>query len=65
MCMLRPSIFGWFSMTATSFQIVRQALENAQTLFGMRHLTTAEHDRDLDLRPCLSRKRSTCFFFVV
>ena len=51
MCMLRPSIFGWFSMTATSFR--SSALENAQTLFGMRHLTTAEHDRDLDLRPCL------------
>ena len=34
-------------------KIVRQTLQNAQTLFRVRHFATAEHDGDLNLGTCL------------
>ena len=49
MCMLRPSIFGWLSMTAMSFRSSARALQDGQALFRMGHLAAAEHDGDLDL----------------
>ena len=47
--MLRPSRFGRCSMLATRLELLGEAVEDHLAALGVRDLTAAEHDRDLDL----------------
>ena len=47
--MLRPSWFGRCSTTASSLELLGEAVEDHLAALGVRHLAPAEHDRDLDL----------------
>ena len=49
MCMLRPSCWGADSITASSLDVLEQALEQRPAALGVGLLAAAEHDRHLDL----------------
>lgn len=51
--MLRPSMRGCCSTVAQGLEILGKAVEHDASLLRVSHLTTAEHDRDLDLCPLL------------
>lgn len=64
MCMLRPSIFGWFSMTATSFRSSANRSRMERPCSGWAISRPRNMMVIFTLLPA-SKKRSTCFFLVV